>query len=221
MATEVILPITGYHGRAVPNRLLRPRGAIDQLGVLLPGLGYTLDMPLFFYIQMMCLDAGLDVLRVETAYNRDPSFAAATHDEQVAWVTTDAVAAWHAALARTEYLAAIIVGKSLGTLAMPGLFEERTARNLTFHSVWLTPLLSQAIVRQEIRGLGGRALMVIGDADPYYDPEILAQLERAGANVVVAPGADHGMNLPGDVVGSVRVLEEVFTAIRDFCSTSE
>jgi pimeloyl-ACP methyl ester carboxylesterase len=221
MATSVILPITGYHGRAVPNRLLRPRSPIDQLAVLLPGLGYTLDMPLFYYIQMMGLDAGIDVLRVETAYNRDPDFAAATDDEQVEWVTTDAKAAWHAALARTEYLAAVIVGKSLGTLAMSGLLDERTARNLTFHSVWLTPLLSETIVRQAIRWIGGRALVVIGDADPYYDPEILAQLNETGVQVVAILGADHGMNLPGDAVGSVRVLERVTAATLDFCSTSE
>jgi hypothetical protein len=221
MATETILPITGYRGRAVPNRLLRPRGAIDQLAVLLPGLGYTLDMPLFYYIQMMCLDVGIDVLRVETAYNREPGFAAAMQDEQVDWVATDAVAAWHAALAGAEYLAAVVVGKSLGTLAMPGLFDERTVRNIAFHSVWLTPLLSQTRVRQEIGGLRGRSLVAIGDADPYYDPEILAQLERAGVKVVVVPGADHGMNLPGDAVGSAQVLAAVIAAIRDFISTSE
>src|SRR3954452_19250705 len=140
MATEVILPITGYHERMVPNRLLRPRGAIDQLVLLLPGLGYTLDMPLFFYIQMACLDSGFDVLRMESAYNRDPGFAAATNDEQVDWITTDARAALHATLGHSKYLAAIIIGKSLGTLAMPALLADPVTANQMVQSVWLTPL---------------------------------------------------------------------------------
>lgn len=216
MATEMVLPITRYHDRAVPNRLLRPRGTIDQLAMLLPGLGYTLDMPLFYYIQMVCLDAGIDVLRVETAYNHDPSFATATNVEQVDWVTTGAQAAWHAVLARMEYVAAVIVGKSLGTLPMPALLADPAIANLMVQSVWLTPLLSQPFVRAAIRGLGPQALVVIGDADPHYDVEVLAQLEAAAAKVVVVPGADHGMNIAGDVMGSVRVLADVIGAFRDF-----
>lgn len=219
MATEIILPITGYHDRAVPNRLLRPGGGIDHLAMLLPGLGYTLDMPLFYYSQMGCLDTGIDVLRVEAAYNRDADFAAATNREQLDWVTTDATAAWHAGLAQAMYSAAIIVGKSLGTLAMPALITETRAHDLSLKSVWLTPLLSQSFVFDAIVKCGPTAMVVIGDADPHYDPDLITQLQAAGITAIVVLGANHGLDLSGDVVGSVRVLERVVAAIHEFCLT--
>ena len=72
MATVETLAIRGFGDLPVPNRLLRPEGAIDCLAVLLPGFGYTLDMPLFYYAESLLLERGWDVLRVEYAYNRLP-----------------------------------------------------------------------------------------------------------------------------------------------------
>ena len=73
MATATTLTIQGYRDEAVPNRFLRPQGAINHLAVLLPGFGYTLDMPLFYYAQNLLLERGWDVLRVEYAYNTPPN----------------------------------------------------------------------------------------------------------------------------------------------------
>lgn len=216
MATERILPIAGYEGRDVPNRLRQPEGAIGRLAMLLPGYGYTLDMPLFYYLENRCLDVGIDVLRVETTYNQHPTFAGATERAQARWVATDARAAWQTGLAQDDYGSAIVVGKSLGTLAMAALFTEPLSAPGEVQSVWLTPMLSQPTVHQTIGQLGARALVVIGDADPHYDVDVLADLEGAGVNVVVAPGAEHGLDVPGDVVGSVRLLAQLITAIQDF-----
>ncbi len=58
MATATTLTIHGYRGEAVPNQFLRPEGAIDHLAVLLPGFGYTLDMPLFYYAGNLLLERG-------------------------------------------------------------------------------------------------------------------------------------------------------------------
>ena len=74
MATATTLTIHGYRDEPVPNRFLRPEGAIDHLAVLLPGFGYTLDMPLFYYAENLLLERGWDVLRVEYAYNKRPEF---------------------------------------------------------------------------------------------------------------------------------------------------
>src|SRR5215217_6235864 len=74
MATSTTLSIQGYRDQPVPNRFLRPQGAIDHLAVLLPGFGYTLDMPLFYYAENLLLERGWDILRVEYAYNERPEF---------------------------------------------------------------------------------------------------------------------------------------------------
>lgn len=166
MSTEHILPISGYRDHAVPNRLRQPDRAIGHLAMLLPGYGYTLDMPLFYYLESLCLDTGCDVLRVETAYNQNSAFRDAPESEQAKWVASDARTAWHAGLAQGRYASALVVGKSLGTLGLAALLAEPLGSPGTVRSVWLTPLLSEPSVRQALLRLGDSAQVVIGDADP-------------------------------------------------------
>lgn len=216
MADERILPVTGYRDYVVPIRLRQADVAIDRLAMLLPGYGYTLDMPLFYYLENLCLDLGIDVLRVETAYNQNLAFREATATEQARWVAADARAAWQAGLAQGNYASAIVIGKSLGTWGMAWLLSDPLRSPETVTSVWLTPLISQQSIRQALRRLGDTAQIVIGDADPEYDAGVLADLEASGVNVVVVPGADHGLDIPGDALTSARLLAQLITEIRDF-----
>jgi hypothetical protein len=216
MATEHILPIAGYRDHTVPNRLRQPDGTTGRLTLLLPGYGYTLDMPLFYYVENLCLDMGSDVLRMETAYSQHPRFGEATEPEQAQWVVADARATWQAGLKHADYASVMVVGKSLSTLAMAALLAPPITSPPKVRSVWLTPLLSQQSVRETLVRLGNSAQVVIGDADPHYDADVLADLAGAGMNVVVAPGADHGLDIPGDVAGSVRLLPQIISAIHDF-----
>ncbi len=209
MATATVLPVRGYRGEPVPNRFLHPREARDQLAILLPGLGYTLDMPLFYYTEHLLLERGWDVLRVEYAYNKRPEFPTMPEPERARWLFEDATAAYRAGLAQGEYKRLLLVGKSLGTLAMGHLLtmEEQT---VPVRAVWLTPLLGQERLREQISHYGGPSLFVIGAADPHYDPAILDELCRAtNGESVVVEGADHGMDIEGDPVASVRALEQV------------
>lgn len=216
MVTESMLSIAGYNDSPVPNRLRQSDGAVGCLAMLLPGYGYTLDMPLFYYLENLCLDRGVDVLRVETAYNQNAVFRAAPEPEQARWVAADARAAWQAGRAQADYASAVLVGKSLGTLGLAALLAEPLSRPKSVQSIWLTPLLSEQTVRQTLLRLGDSAQIVIGDADPHYDPDVLADLEGAEVHMVIAPGADHGLDLPGDAIGSARLLPELITAIQEF-----
>lgn len=216
MVTERILPITGYRHLRVPNRLRRPAAANGRSALMLPGFGYTLDMPLFYYLENLYLDRGCDVLRVETTYSQNAAFGEATEIEQARWVAADAQAAWQAGLAQADYASAVVAGKSLSTLAMAALLAPPLPTSPNVQSVWLTPLLCQPQVRETLLRLGASAQVVIGDADPYYDAEVLTELERAGVNVVVAQGADHGLDIPGDAPGSTRLLSQLVTAVQEF-----
>ena len=216
MATTTTLTIQGYRDEAVPNRLLRPEGAIDHLAVLLPGIGYTLDMPLFYYAEHLLLHRGWDVLRVEYAYNRRPEYQALPEPERDRWLQTDTMAAWRAALEQRTYGRVVLIGKSLGTLAMGHLLTA-PAPPSTVGAVWLTPLLSRERLRQQIRQYGGPSLFVIGTADPHFDPVVLEEMQVATiGEAVVVTGADHGMDLPGDPIASVRAIERVVEALGRF-----
>ena len=216
MATATTLTIEGYRGEAVPNRFLRPEGAIGHLAVLLPGFGYTLDMPLFYYAENLLLERGWDVLRVEYAYNRHPAYQSLPEPERERWLFEDATAAWRAGLGQRAYERVVLIGKSLGTLAMGHLLTA-TEPPPTVGAVWLTPLLSKEPLRQQIRGYGGPSLFVIGTADPHFDPVVLEEMQVATiGEAVVVRNADHGMDIPGDPIASVRAVERVVEALGRF-----
>ncbi len=214
MATGKSLAIEGYRGEPVPNTFLRQQGETVRLAILLPGLGYTCDMPLFYYAVKLLTAGGADLLAVEYAYNRRADFRDLPQSEQRRWLLADATAAYRAGLAQRAYEDVTLIGKSLGTLAMPHLLATADAFE-SVRAVWFTPLLSEDSVRQQL--LGGREpkLVVIGIADPYYDPATLAGIQSAtGREVLVVEDADHSLQVPGDVVRSVQALEQAMRGVQ-------
>src|SRR3954454_22069475 len=186
MATSTTLTIQGYRDESVSNRFLRPEGAIDHLAVLLPGFGYTLDMPLFYYAEDLLLERGWDVLRVEYAYHKRPEFQKLPKTERDRWLLADTTAAWRAGLGQRTYERVVLIGKSLGTLAMGHLLT--TVDQLpAVGAVWLTPLLRLERLRQQIVQYGGPSLFVIGTADPQFEPVALEKMQVAttGEAVIV------------------------------------
>ena len=108
-----------------------------------------------------------------------------------------------------------LIGKSLGTVAMGHLLAAR--RPGPTQLVWLTPLLHDPQLVTRIEHARQRTLFVIGTADAYYDPDLLARLQEAtGGDCLAVEGADHGLEIPGDVAGSVRALEAVMLRLQDF-----
>lgn len=186
--------------------------------MLLPGLGYTCDMPLFYYAESMLLDAGADVLRVEYAYRLRPDFRDLPADERLRWLVADASAALQAGLERRPYRRVTLVGKSLGTLAMGRLLGELSGRDV--RTVWLTPLLLDEDLRTRMRRHRGPALIAIGDTDDHHEPTVLDDLREAtSAEVVVAQGADHSLDVPDDHVASVAAVGRVVAAMRAFIAS--
>lgn len=216
MHTTERLPIRGYRDEPVPNEFLRQQGEARHLAVLLPGMGYTCDMPLFYYAETMLLDAGADVLRVEYAYGRRPDFRDRPEAEQRRWLFADATAALRAGLGQRSYPELTLVGKSLGTLAMGHVLTAASLPARTW-AVWLTPLLRQAGFREQMRRHRGPALVAIGTADPHHDPTLLDEVRQAtGAEVVVIADGDHSLDVPGDVAASIRAVEQVIGAMQAF-----
>ena len=82
---------------------------------------------------------------------------------------------------------------------------------------WLTPLLRSERLLRQMQAFRGRSLIVIGTEDAHYDPKILTSLrETSGAKLLIIEGADHGLDIPGDAIGSVEVMQTIVTAIERF-----
>jgi hypothetical protein len=209
MMTRTQLEIRGEGDEPVPHSFWRQERATAHLGILLPGVAYTCDMPLLYYPAALLRDRGADVLRLEYASERPASLAA----DQVQRLFAAVAAACSVALAQRDYQEITLVGKSLGTLAMghlltttPGLARAR--------AVWLTPLPQHAGLGAQIQRWAGRSLFVIGTADPAYDAARLQELTAAtGGTAVVVNGADHSMEIAGDMPGSLAALTRIMEAI--------
>jgi predicted alpha/beta-hydrolase family hydrolase len=216
MYGATMLAITGYRNEPVPHTFLRQDQVARHLAILLPGIGYTCDMPLLYYPGRLLLARGADVLRVEYAYQQREDFKTATADEQGRWVVADVTAACHAVLAQRDYEQITFVAKSLGTLALGPVLtaDQRLARAYT---VWLTPLLRIDHVRADIAQWRGHSLFVIGTADPFYDPAYLAEVRHATrGETVVVDGADHSLEIAGDVLRSLEAMMRVMRALQQF-----
>jgi len=210
------LPIAGYRGEQVPNEFLRQAGRTEHLAVFLPGMGYTCDMPLFYYAESLLVDAGADVLRVEYRYGRRADFRDLPEPEQLNWLLADVSAAYHAGLAQRPYRDVTLIGKSLGTLALGHLLAEDLPP-FRSRAVWLTPLLREDGLREQMRRYTGPSLVAIGTADPHYDQIYLNEMPTApGSKLEVVDDADHSLDIPGDTVASVRAVERVTQALQDF-----
>ncbi len=213
------LEIKGHRDELVPNTLLWQERQARQVAVVLPGIGYTCHMPLLYYASQSLLALGMDVLWVEYNYIRRADYRVLSGAEQNQWFFEDVTAACRIALTQRPYRDITLVGKSLGTRAMAQLIAT-DATLARCRDVWLTPVLRDATVREQIKSRP-HPLVVIGTSDPYYDPAYLAGLQANGSGqVMVVEGADHSLEIRGDTDSSLMILQQVTRAIKGFQQTT-
>jgi pimeloyl-ACP methyl ester carboxylesterase len=175
--------------------------------VVLPGRGYTRQMPLLYYATALLLEARADVLAVDW----EPEGGAQLVELKVRAIAS-ATSAFAAARGARDYERVTLVGKSLGALAAAHLLAEEPAAAAA-RVVWLTPPLAWEPVRAQVTATADRSLLLVGDADALSDNAFVAA--HPGAKHVV-PGGDHSLAIPGDVLGSVDALRGVVAAMREF-----
>jgi hypothetical protein len=57
----------------------------------------------------------------------------------------------------------------------------------------------------------------MGTADRFYDPRALERLQAARPfELVLVEGADHSMDVPGDLAASLQALRQVVAAVLGF-----
>ena len=160
------------------------------------------------------LARGADVLQVN--YNYIDAFRGLDSAEQHRWLAADSDAAYRTFIALHSYTHLTVVGKSLGTLAMAHLFATHDFSTPPT-ALWLTPVLTNAAVREQITAFAGPSLIVIGTADSFYDPGLLAAIgETPTRRFAIIEGADHGMNVNDDVFQSLQALEQALRAVEVF-----
>ena len=212
------IKISGHNGD-VRNTFYFQESRTDKLAMVFPGLGYTCQMPLLYYSTLLLVDLGFDVLWVETNYGTNKEYLALNEEMKSEWIEKDTIAAWKSVMIKRNYKRVVLLGKSIGTVSLAVLLQERSLPKDT-RNVLLTPLLNdKEVVASLQQNPTKRSLFVIGTADAYYDPVALKQVRENSKNkVLVVKGADHSLEIGENVSASIRVLEKTLGAIGEFVS---
>ncbi len=173
----------------------------DPLGtaILLPGRMFGMATPVMHWPAVLLTQIGWSVLGVTWDEDR-LSREGALHVRRWADTALDQA---------PDDQPVLVVAKSLGTLALPWAVE----RGLP--GVWLTPLLQEAAVVTAVGEARQPTLLVGGTADTHWQPPEVA---GPGVTLMELPGADHGLQQPGDWRRSVLDQVEVFDLVNQLAS---
>jgi hypothetical protein len=108
------------------------------------------------------------------------------------------------------------VAKSLGTRILAAL-GPLLRPSIPARAIWLTPLFFDEEVRAGAVATGWPALIVAGLADEAHDPEGHVRVVAAlGASELLIDRGDHGLEVPGDVMATLRSMHDLVAAVRAF-----
>ena len=119
-------------------------------------------------------------------------------------------------LERPQPAKVTFVAKSRGTLFLAALDEAVVPCEI--EAVWITtPLVGVDYVGRGIIDKKWRSLLVAGQADPYHDARIHAEICSAiGAVELVIPGANHGLFVDGNAIATADGWRKLAEASVDF-----
>ncbi|MHA2424192.1 MAG: hypothetical protein ACXAEF_05360 [Candidatus Thorarchaeota archaeon] len=213
-----MLNIKGYDGKDIYNSFLKQKSGSGPISVVLPGLHYNVDMPLLYYSTGVLLEAGHSVLSVDTRYSHKKDFTTVSSEERTKWMCTDAKAVLDAVNTLSNHKLSVFVAKSLGTIQTSYLVQKHDEIQ-SCKIVWLTPLLKQNWVMEQMIAHQGKSLIVIGTADPHYDDEKLATIIETGRSKMMAiPNGNHSLDVPSGLIDSMKQNIDIMTEMREFVS---
>lgn len=182
-----------------------------KLAIVLPGGGYTPLGPAIRIPVLALQQLGYTVRDV--TYPDVPGGS-----EQFDWDSFSAAAAGPISEAAAgDWTKTVVVAKSLGTGVLARVGADLRLPNP--RAIWLTPLFESQPTRDGAIALGWPSLIVAGTADRYHDAagfELVATALQAQIQLI--DGADHGLEVPGDVTGTVAGLARLAEATLDFAS---
>ena len=170
------------------------QGTNGRVAVLLPGAIYSPNHPVLYYAREVLQAQGWSV-------------------EEVWWNPEELasegalISKAKAAFDRVADQNPLVVGKSLGSLALP-LVAQRS-----WPAIWLTPLLNRPELIAALKIVTSKTLLVGGTADDFWNSAVATS---SGHQVLEMPGADHALEIPGDPLASVGLLSELVTIMKVF-----
>jgi hypothetical protein len=173
------------------------------------GLGYTYEKPLLYYITMLMLKHGTDVVHIHYTYPKE--LITKSTSEISDFMMQDIDLVLNDVLSHDDYTNIIFAGKSIGTIPL----IQRIMRDEAYKDavmLLLTPLLTRSELFESIRKSEHKGLVVIGSRDHYYS-ESVYELKTNTMNIAVIENADHSLDVLYSPVESLKSLETVLNGI--------
>lgn len=202
------LSIVNASGRSLSNLFFRADHANGWLALVLPGLGYSADMPLLYYSKMLLFDRGVDVLQLMPA-TQSPEFQSLDAKNREGWLRRDILAGLEVGLRQRSYRGLVLVGKSIGSISVALALPTAQSR-LPTCAVWLTPLFREAIVMDAAFSCKGPSFFLCGSADSTYQQEKMDSILKLNPKAIawIAAGADHSIEINGDEEATFQAMKE-------------
>jgi hypothetical protein len=100
----------------------------------------------------------------------------------------------------------LVIAKSFGCAALPWALAEEVP------GVWLTPVLTDHVVRQALAAADDTHIALGGSADPAWRPELV---RGTRARLQTVDQADHRLEVPGDWRASQRLQAEILAVVEE------
>jgi hypothetical protein len=166
--------------------------------VLLPGARYATEAPLLWFSRSAARARGWEVVEQRELLGEEPG-------DPFAWTIGKAERALDRA---GDAHTAAVIGKSLASAAA-GLAADRR-----LPAAWLTPLLIDDRVVDGLSHASAPTLLVGSAADDTWDSSRIP--DNDSIEVLELEGLDHGLERPGDPIGSLEALTSVTERVGDF-----
>jgi hypothetical protein len=112
------------------------------------------------------------------------------------------------------------VAKSVGTMIL-GSVGPTLSLPPRVNALWLTPTFTLDYVRDGAIATGWNSLVVSGSADDWYDAGRTSEVvEALDARHLLIDGAEHNLEVVGDVRATLDALDELATATLSFVAPS-
>jgi predicted alpha/beta-hydrolase family hydrolase len=188
----------------LPHTFYEGEGA--GLLVVLPGLRYGPDGPVLYHLAKRLQGAGWDTLGLTYGFQAAMAFPWTDH---AAETLSECAAAFGEALARRAYPRLGVAAKSLGTILLVQMCSQGVVPDGA-HMAYLTPPLGNPIFDSALGETLQPAYLAIGTRDSFYDAAAVeAAAGRPRTYVRVLEGADHGLDVAGDLAATLRVVGQV------------
>jgi hypothetical protein len=205
----------------IPYTWIRNKQPAKSICIMLPGLGYTTQRPLFHYATGVCLDQNVDVLHINYQFAKNDHFKKLPDSEQDQWMYEDVCAVADEILKDYSYDQVIVLSKSIGAIPMAKEWGRKHFTRAAL-GIWITPLIKIDEVYQVLLNTEVPSLCIIGDQDHHFVEERITSLENNHLiQTLVVPNTEHSLEVKGDVLETLEAMKEVMKSLEDFITKNK